>query len=120
MAGCLYFVSTIKFKLVGFSFSRFYLRKHYTDDGTLYKGVKLYNVYNGKDLYGQYFRHGNKHYYKLNGNSFEIESIEKWYKKPQYKIINESAPGLPAHLLSPAITTAHLIITLKCLIVYLT
>ncbi|MEO6229278.1 MAG: hypothetical protein ABJB11_10930 [Ferruginibacter sp.] len=40
-------------------------------------------------MIGRFFRQGTKQFYSIRGKQFRIESTEKWYKKANYKIINE-------------------------------
>lgn len=70
-------------------FSKSYLSTYESDDHVRYKGLRLYYVYKDNSLLGQYFRHGNKQFYKFQDKQVRIESTEKWYKKPHFKIIDE-------------------------------
>jgi hypothetical protein len=46
-------------------------------------------VYKGNSLLGQYFRHGRKQFFRTQDQIIRIESKEKWFKEPHYRIINE-------------------------------
>jgi len=86
---------------VGFSFSRFYSGTYYADNGTLYKNAGVYNLYKDNNIFGQYFHYGSKHLYTFTDNRIKVVSIAKWYKKPDFKIINEQTNEIIGSFIIP-------------------
>jgi hypothetical protein len=74
---------------VNFTFSKAYLLTYSSDDNKKYKGLRLYYVYKDNSILGQYFRHGNEHFFSCQDQKIQIQSTEKWYKRAQYTIIND-------------------------------
>lgn len=74
-----------------FSFSKSYLTSYLSDDGILYKGLRLYYVYQDKNLLGHYFRQGNKQFFNYQNDKYKVESTKIGYKKEHYKIVDENS-----------------------------